>query len=405
MILNRLTTSELFNAAGATLTVLFSIVITVALVTLLGQAAGGRVDAQAVFELLDYSSYLNMPALLCLTGFVSVLMVLSRYWQDSEMVVWFTSGGVSLFRFIRPVLAFTFPLLLIVAVISLEVTPWAKAQIQRITTEFEQSTSLSQVSPGRFVEIQGGRQVFFLETIYPEKNAIENVFFSEFSNGREVIVWAKKGEMRYEPNGLQYLVLQDGRRYEASPNKDASWRITDFGQYDLRLNKAAQAAVSLNVEELSFSKLLETPNPVTQAEMAWRISWPLCLINLVLFAIPLSYVNPRVGRSIGLVLAVVSFILYLNGISLIETSIKSGTIQMMPALVLLHGSIFVVVVFYFVWRVWFQGWSPSRLLYKRRLARYQLRHKEQMRLLQQRRNKTQTGGISSMSQPESHREF
>ena len=53
MIFRRSIVSELTSTASAVFTVLFSIIFSVGLVRILGQAAGGRVDNQAVFELLE----------------------------------------------------------------------------------------------------------------------------------------------------------------------------------------------------------------------------------------------------------------------------------------------------------------------------------------------------------------
>ena len=53
---------------------------------ILGQAAGGRVDNQAVFELVALTALVWLPIILTLTLFVSVLMTLTRAYRDSEMV-------------------------------------------------------------------------------------------------------------------------------------------------------------------------------------------------------------------------------------------------------------------------------------------------------------------------------
>ena len=49
VIFRRSIVAELTSAASAVFTVLFSILFSVGLVRILGQAAGGRVDNQAVF--------------------------------------------------------------------------------------------------------------------------------------------------------------------------------------------------------------------------------------------------------------------------------------------------------------------------------------------------------------------
>ena len=102
MIFRRSLVNELANSAGGVFTVLFSIVLTVGLVQILGEAADGSVDSATVFELVAYSSLVNLPPLVALSLFMAVLMVLMRSWQDSEMVVWFSSAGLSLLSWIRP---------------------------------------------------------------------------------------------------------------------------------------------------------------------------------------------------------------------------------------------------------------------------------------------------------------
>ena len=59
-----------------------------------------------------------------LTLFISVLMTLTRSYRDSEMIVWFTSG-MSLYAWIRPVLAFAVPLVLTIGLLSLLLSPWS----------------------------------------------------------------------------------------------------------------------------------------------------------------------------------------------------------------------------------------------------------------------------------------
>ena len=79
-------------------------------------------------------------------------------------------------------------------------------------------------------------------------------------------------------------------------------------------------------------------------------------------AIPLSYTNPRAGKSISLVLAVLIFILYLNGISVAETWVKTERVSWITALVTLNGLVFVLTALLFVRRVWLQRWIPLALV-------------------------------------------
>ena len=107
MIFQRALKRELFSTAAGVFLTLFTITITMMLIRILGQAAKGRVASDDVMALIGFTSLNYMPIILILTGFVSVLLVVTRSYQDSEMVVWFASG-LSLTRWLRPVMEFAF---------------------------------------------------------------------------------------------------------------------------------------------------------------------------------------------------------------------------------------------------------------------------------------------------------
>ncbi len=125
MIFKRALQRELAAAAGATFTVLFSILATFTLMKILGLAAGGKVASGDVIALILFGMLNYLPIVLTLTSFISVLVVVTRSYRDSEMVVWFASG-LSLTRWIGPVLTFGLPLVLLTGTVSLVVKPWAE---------------------------------------------------------------------------------------------------------------------------------------------------------------------------------------------------------------------------------------------------------------------------------------
>jgi lipopolysaccharide export system permease protein len=92
MIFRRALQRELASVAGATFTVLFSILVTWTLIAILGKAAGGKVASSDVLALIAFAVLNYLPTILILTSFISVLVVITRSYRDSEMVVWFASG-------------------------------------------------------------------------------------------------------------------------------------------------------------------------------------------------------------------------------------------------------------------------------------------------------------------------
>src|ERR1700712_816487 len=200
MIFQRALRRELLSTAGAVFTTLFSITITVMLIRILGQAAGGKVASQDVVALLGFSALNYLPIILILTGFISVLLVLTRTYQDSEMVVWFASG-MSLTAWVRPVLTFGMPLVLVIAVLSLAVTPWANRQSAEFRDRFEQREDVSRVSPGRFQESSSADRVFFVEGMTEDVSNVKNVFINSVHDGKSSIIVAREGTTEIDARG------------------------------------------------------------------------------------------------------------------------------------------------------------------------------------------------------------
>ena len=149
MIFQRALRRELLSAAGAVFTTLFTITITFMLIKILGQAAGGKVASADVIALIGFAVLNYLPILFILTSFIAVLLVVTRTYRDSEMVVWFTSG-LSLTQWIMPILRFGMPIILLTAVLGFVVTPWANQQSAEFRERYEKRSDIAKVSPGKF---------------------------------------------------------------------------------------------------------------------------------------------------------------------------------------------------------------------------------------------------------------
>ena len=124
MIYQRAAIREFTHTAAGVFVALFAILMTTQLIRLLGQAAGGKIASEAVIALLGFGAISYLPVLLSLTLFVAILMTLSRWYRDSEMVIWLASG-IPLTAWIRPVLKFVLPPVIVIAILSLLLAPWA----------------------------------------------------------------------------------------------------------------------------------------------------------------------------------------------------------------------------------------------------------------------------------------
>ena len=348
MIYRKALTSELSNTAGGAFTVLFSIVVTIGLVRILNQTAGGRYDTGSILEVVAYTSLVNLPALISLALFLAVLMTLNRYWRDSEMFVWFSAGGLSLASWIRPVLKFTIPIVFLVAACSIVISPWSRSQIQSYRDRFAQKEDVTKLSSGRFIEAKSGRQVFFLEQVDQERGNVETLLLVELKkDGSRSVLTSKKGHLETKPNGDRYVILQDGRKYETDPSGLGA-SVSDFGEYEVRLDSSPTSQVSsARVNAMPFKELLESKNRKAPAEIFWRLSWPLIALNLAILGIPLSYNNPRSLKYYGQTAAVLIFILYLNGLSIFQTWITQGKVGIYSSMLYMNVPVALLSAYLF----------------------------------------------------------
>ena len=137
---------ELARGFGATLVVILTIVLTMFLIRIVGQAASGAVAPQDVVLLLGYVALGHLPTMLALSLFVAIVVSLGRMYRDSEMAIWFASG-LGLSRFVRPVLHTSWPVLLVVALLLLFVWPWGNHSSLELRDRYRQRSDLSRVTP------------------------------------------------------------------------------------------------------------------------------------------------------------------------------------------------------------------------------------------------------------------
>ncbi|RFP27796.1 LPS export ABC transporter permease LptF [Duganella sp. BJB476] len=350
MIFQRALRREMASAAGATFTVLFSICVTWTLIGVLGMAAGGKVASGDVLALIAFAALNYLPTLVILTSFISVLMVVTRTYRDSEMVVWFASG-LSLTKWIAPVLTFGLPLVLATAALSFVATPWAKQKSSEYVERFEKREDLQKVSPGQFKESASANRIFFVEGVAGKTAVVQNVFVNTVDEHGTAVIVAREGVVNTGAKGERFLVLKNGRRYQGTPGQ-SDFQTMEFESYSMRVTSQNQDMdTERNVAAVPIMELLSDTTPVGRAEVLWRIAQPLTCLVLILLAIPLGFVNPRAGSSANLIIALLIFFSYSNMVKLVEASVKQGKSAFVLSWWPLHLVVALLVFVLFAWRL------------------------------------------------------
>jgi lipopolysaccharide export system permease protein len=322
VIFRRALLREFGNLALAVFATLFAITLTTQLIRLLGQAAIGKVLSEGVIALLAFSALNYLPVLLSLTLFITVLMTLSRSYRESEMVIWFGSG-LSLLAWVRPVLLFASPLVVLVAVLSLFLSPWAIGKAEEYRRQLYLRDEVSRVAPGVFREAARADRVFFVEEIAGDQTNVQNVFIAQMQQGRLGITVSRRGYRESAENGDRFVVLLDGRRYEGIPG-DLDFKVMDFQRYAMKIETRETSAEQASTKAMSTFALLQGRSNQNLAELVWRLGLPIAALILALLAIPLSFVNPRASRSVNLLFALLTYMVYANLLSIVQAWVSQG---------------------------------------------------------------------------------
>jgi lipopolysaccharide export system permease protein len=356
-LFKRAVVAEVISNASVVMSTLVVVWLSIILVRLIGQAARGVIGADVVVGLAALTTIAALPTIIALSLFIGMLTTVSRSYRESEMVVWFASG-LSLTDWIWPALRVAIPVAIGVGVLTLFAGPWSHQQIEDYRARFDLRSEISQITSGNFLELDGGRRVVFVEPSTTNPDELGQVFVRIDDSNWHAVINASSARTETAMNGDRFLVLIDGTRFEIKPGQ-AEARVTDFDAFGFRLESpdAAQTLEQARARALDNRKarptfmLLGDDTPNSDGQLMWRLAIPFATINLVLLAIPLGAVNPRVGRTFDLLIAGLVALLYMNLINASHGWINNQTMPFEFGVWLVHGLFLGLTVLLFWWRV------------------------------------------------------
>jgi lipopolysaccharide export system permease protein len=238
----------------------------------------------------------------------------------------------------------------VITALSLFISPWAAQMSEQYRTKIESRDDVSRVSPGVFGETSSRDRVFFVESISGDASAVQNVFVSSVHQKKSGVSMSRTGHTETAPNGDRFIVLEDGRRYEGMPG-DPEYRVMEFDRYAARIETREGAEPQLTHKSRATWSLLQDPTHVNLGELLWRIGVPVSAAVLALLAIPMSFVNPRAGRSLNLLFALFTYIVYSNLLSVSQAKVAQGRLDFGLGLWLVHAGMVLLLLFMFAQRM------------------------------------------------------
>lgn len=354
---------ELARSFGATLVVLVTVIMTMTLIRTLGEASRGVFNPSDVMMIMGYTVLSDMPTILTLSLFISILSTLTRMYKDSEMVIWFGSGH-GLASLLRPLFRFAWPILAVIMALAFFILPWAFGQIEDLRDKYDKRGDLARIQPGQFQESANGDRVFFIEKDASGQQAGSNVFIATNEQGKETITSARSGRVEVIGND-KFLILENGQRLEKTVGKkDLS--VSVYESYGARVGSDDQSARNYApTNALDTQELLKAPTNHNLAELSWRAGLALAAINFVVIGLASAGVNPRVGRTGNLGFAFLTFVMYFNLLVLGKSWIDSGQMHFATYLLTVHGGALALGLLWLTKRHY--NWTvPTNRLWRKR---------------------------------------
>lgn len=358
MIIFRYLAREVLFTMVAVSGVLLLIIMSGRFVKYLAEAATGKLAADVLFSIMGYRIPGFLELILPLGLFLAILLGYGRLYMESEMTV-LSACGMSRRRLVTYTLIPGGFIAIVVACLSLYVSPLGSERASDILNEQKKRSQFDSLSPARFQKMSGGNGITYAERLSKDRKRLEHVFMAQMAKQNAssdlVVLVAQQGQQIIDDKSQQrYLLLQDGYRYEGQPGS-ANYRVTQFGgygqliTYDEHLDRRR-----LKADAKSTAQLWDSKDVRDQVALQWRFSLPILVLVVTLLAVPLSYTNPRQGRYVSMIPAILLYIIYLVSLNAARGAVEDGKIPLQVGIWWVHGIFLAIAVLLLGWGHWRQ---------------------------------------------------
>ncbi|WP_058912613.1 LPS export ABC transporter permease LptF [Entomohabitans teleogrylli] len=319
MIIIRYLVRETLKSQLAILFILLLIFFCQKLVKILGSAVDGEIPTSLVLSLLGLGLPEMLQLILPLSLFMGLLMTFGRMYTESEITV-MHACGLSSSVLIKAAMLLTLFTGVLAAVNVMWAGPWSSRHQDEVLAEARANPGLAALAQGQFQQSGDGNAVLFIESV--DGSDFRDVFLAQLrprGNARPSVVVADAGHLSQRPDGSQVVTLNKGTRFEGTAML-RDFRITDFQNYQAIIGHQPVAADDDDAEQMSMAMLWSQDSNKARAEFHWRITLVLAVAIMALMVVPLSVVNPRQGRVLSMLPAVLLYLVFF----LLQTSIRSN---------------------------------------------------------------------------------
>ena len=315
----------------------------------LQDAAAGDLAADALWMMV----VLRLPDFIQLVTpfslFLAVLLLIGRLDADAEMPI-FQMANVGPARLFSWLMWVVVPLTLLVAFLSLVLTPASRDRFLNLLSSQEVISEFDVIKPQTFRTFDDGLRVSYMGSVDRENMSVGDVFLHQELPSSDVTILAEQGRYHIEPEtGKRYFELNSGRRY-ALNRLEGTRSVASF---DSLTQRVETGALKLRLDDTTriATADLDSSDPAQRMEWHWRLAMPLMTLISVICAVGLGRIKPRSGRFGKMLPGLLFFIGYYGLILVLMNQLKSSVSFSVIGLWPVHA-IMVVLAIYFIRKNW-----------------------------------------------------
>jgi lipopolysaccharide export system permease protein len=276
----------------------------------------GLIDVLKVcLFLLPYLLVFTLP----MAATVGILLAMTRLSVDQEMTAMKTAG-LSYSQLLPPVVTFALAVGVLTLGLTLFITPWGQQSTKDLLRGVVKRRADLGIQEQTFNTDFNGLMLF-VNQVAPKSGNLQGVFVYDTQDPTNPLtIYAKRGELSYDRKQETMLMqLYDGRviRWGKTPNR---WQTLEFKTYQLPLQVFSfHLEGAKSVSEMSLAELRAAiahnprgsdPSNRALVELNQRFALPVGAVLLCLMAMPLGLSPLRHGRTWGMVLGLMVFLVY-----------------------------------------------------------------------------------------------
>lgn len=297
---------------------------------LLADATSNLIPSDLLIVLIVSKTIAAFELFLPLALYITLLMGLGKLYSEQEISALHASG-MSVFGLIKTLMPLIISIVLLTAIVSIFVRPWAYDLRYQAKYQAQQTYDFDHLEEGYFYENKESGQVYFATSIDEESDVKNDIFVYQPDGDSVQIVYASKGYHREgEKNQAPVMIFLEGTAHRLQ--QDSADTLVSFNQFTVLPKAKEVVPQSFKRKAASTYYLASSTDRNEVAEFQWRVTSAFKAFFLAIIAILLAKTSPRQGRYGKLIVGVLFFFVVHAGSLIMKTWMEQGALSLIPGM-------------------------------------------------------------------------